>query len=136
MNTIILYKTKLGSSKKYATWLGEAIGAPVSDFGEEDKTDLSKFSRIIFLSGTYGGRMPLAKFLKNNWEILADKEVVAVALGLADPEGAWGKFSYKLIPKKIREGIKYFRLPGNIGKETSETVARTEIEKVITFLNH
>jgi len=134
METIVVYTTKTGSTKKYANWIGKAIDAKVLTFAEAESSDLDQFDRVIVSSGTYAGRMPLTKFLKQKWDVLESKKVVVVAVGDVDPDHVWSKFSYKLIPKKIRDVIKYYKLPGDIGKVVTEDEANAKLGPVLKYL--
>lgn len=134
MKTAIIYQTKTGSTKKYANWIAEATGAEVMTFDQAAEADLSSFDRVIASSGTYAGRMPLTKFLKDNWSELKEKEIFILAVGAAPEDNWWSRISYKLVPKKIREKAAYRKLPGDIGKSIKETEAKQYLEQVLKDL--
>ncbi len=134
MKTAIIYKTKTGSTKKYADWLAAAIDAKVMPFDQAAEADLSSFERLIVSSGTYAGRMPLTKFLKENWEKLEDKKIVILAVGAAPEDNWWSHISYRLIPAKIRKSSTYRKLPGDIGKSIKEEAAKKYLERVVRDL--
>ena len=135
MKTLIAYKTKLGSSKKYATWLAESLRAEVVDFDKAGQINWTEIPRLVVISGTYGGRMPLTKFLKENWGQLQKTEIIALAVGAAPADNWWSRLSYKLIPEKIRSRIKYRKLPGEIEKSIKIPEARKYLSQIIKELN-
>lgn len=112
MNTVIIYKTVNGATKKYAQILQKETGADLFDFNDFESIDISKYDRLIVSSGTYAGSMPLVKLMKKHWDKIKDKDLVAVAIGEAPADNWWSKISYRRIPKYIRASIKYCKIPG------------------------
>lgn len=115
MRTIILYKSFLGAARKYAEWLKAELKCDLKKFEEASDEELKDYDLIIVASGTYAGRMPLTSFLKSKWEILKDKRIVAIAVGIAPENAAWSRKSYEEIPLHIRGRIRFFKIPGKIG---------------------
>jgi len=137
MNTIIVYKTRLGGSKLYAEWLSEALKAPLMTFEAAGTEALAAADSVAVISGTYAGRMPLKGFIKKHWSILKDKKVAAVALGGIGPDHGWSKFSYWLLPRKIKKHVRYFKIPGRLegGKPVEwGELKREHLEPVISYL--
>lgn len=113
MNTLICYKTRKGATKKYTQWLAEEIKADVKTFNEVPRREtFEDYDTVIVSSGTYAGFMPLNRFLKRHWKYLQNKNVVVVAVGAAPADDNWSLRSYRMIPEKIREKIKYFKIMG------------------------
>jgi len=135
MKTVIIYKTKTGSTKKYASWLADSTGAEVMTFAQAEAKGLTAFDRIIVSSGTYAGRMPLTRFLKDNWDQVKEKEIFILAVGAAPEDNWWSKISYKMIPGKIRKQVEYRKLPGEIGKSIKEDEAKAFLNKVLKDLH-
>jgi menaquinone-dependent protoporphyrinogen IX oxidase len=137
MKTIIAYKTKTGTTKQYAQWLGEALEVRPLSYSEIKPDDLKTCDACVVMSGTYASLMPLTKFLKKHWDLIKDKKVAVVAVGMAPPEVGWSKFSYKQIPKPIREKIKYWKLPGMKDGKMAENlppVKKENLDPVIEYL--
>lgn len=94
-----------------------------------------KYKTVVVMSGTYASQMPLVNFLKKNWNFLKKKKVVAVAVGMIDPKDAASKVSYNLIPKEIRDEIKYFKLPGKfLGAKGWGKVEEESLKKVLKWV--
>jgi len=134
MKTGIVYKTLLGSTRRYARWLSEEISADVYQMKEMKGERLGDYEVILIMSGTYIGFMPLIKYLKKNWAMLENKKVVAVAIGVAPPDDIWSQKSYNKIPEHIRNKIKYFKLPGRMGEKGKDNVIKDNLEPVIEYL--
>jgi len=112
MNTIIIYHTKWGSSKQYAGWLAEEIGAEMIPANEFDGTKLHDLKNVCLFSRTYMGRIQIAGLLKKFWPQLKTKNVILVAVGQIPEEKS--KESFELIPEEIRTNITNQIVPGNI----------------------
>ena len=96
--TGVFYKTRYGSTKEYAQILAKALKCKALEF---DDKDLSKYDRVIVMSGTYAGQMPLTGFLVRNWKVLKNKEVTTVATGLVSQKHLWSKITYCIIISQI-----------------------------------
>lgn len=136
MNSIIIYRSVFHSTEQYAIWLAEEISATAVTM--KNFPELADYQRIIIMSGTYAGSMPLVKFLTKNWELLAAKEVVVIAVGAAPPDDPMSKQSYARIPEEIREKIQYFKITGatpfaNAEKRTREII-RENLDSVLDYL--
>ena len=135
MRSVILYKTYHGSTKKYADWLKAEIGADIYEYGELKSIDFEQYDRIFVMSGPYIGFMPLNRMLKKIWKKIQDKEVVAIAVGVATEEEEWSKRSYRMIPEEIRAKIKYFKIRGRMKEESEDLVKKENLESIFKALN-
>jgi flavodoxin len=135
MKIAIVYKSFLGTTKQYAQWLEEMTGGIAYRWGEVTKTDLEGSDIIVIASGTYVGWMPLAGYLKKNWEVLKKKKVVVVAVG-AEPAGSEAsKTSYEKIPSDIREKIQYFKISGKIVSDPEGLVKKENLDPIVEHIN-
>ena len=112
MSDVVVYKSIFGATKIYANWVAGFLKVEAFKFGEANKSVLSCNDRVIVLSGTYAGQMPLTKFLKDNWAILKDKDVYVVAVGCSDKNSEGIEIAYNGIPLEIRERIHYYNVMG------------------------
>lgn len=131
--TAIVYKTVYGSTKRYAEWLSKDLKSPLFEMDNVNVDDLKSFNRIIVMSGTYAGGMPLTGFLKRNWTVLASKKLVVVAVGAAPEDSWWSKVSYFFIPNYIKEKIKYFKIYGRF-KGKGEDIKKENLNRVLEYL--
>lgn len=80
MNTLILYGSQYGTTKRYAEKFAEMTGLPVADY--ESIKSLTEYDRVIYFGGLYAGGV---KGLKNTVKKLSpDAKLVIVTVGLAD----------------------------------------------------
>lgn len=139
MKIAVVYKSLLGSTKKYATWICEEFHADLFKFGSIDSQTLENYDIVVVASGTYASQMPLIGFLKNHWDILQNKRVVVVAVGMAPPDDPQSLASYELIPAEIQDEIYYFKLPGKLfvagpGGKPSKEQLKEVFEKMRSLL--
>jgi menaquinone-dependent protoporphyrinogen IX oxidase len=138
MKTAVVYKSILGTTKKYANWLAEDTKVDVFTFSKAKDKILKKYDQFIVASGTYAAKMPLTGFLIKKWPILKDKKVIVLSVGISPPEEEYTKITINKIPENIRKSVKIFRLPGAmLGKTPPETgeVKKSNLKKIITLIN-
>jgi menaquinone-dependent protoporphyrinogen oxidase len=56
MNTVIVYASKLGSTRKVAEYIAGKIGSAAIDLKSDPNPDVSKFDKVIIGSGVYAGK--------------------------------------------------------------------------------
>ena len=132
MRTAIVYKTRFGSTKKYAKWLSETLKCGLYEMDAVKTSSLEKYDRLVVMSGTYAGSMPLVDFLKKNWKELGRKKIVMVAVGMLPEENLWSRINYWLIPGYVKNGAKYFKIRGEA--KGSEPVKKENLKKVIDYM--
>lgn len=134
MKTVVIYKSFLGTTRTYAQWLKEELDCDIKKFSQIGDGELKGYDLMIISSGTYVGYMPLIGFLKKKWEIIKDKKVVVVAVGVAPENEEWSQKSYEKIPAHIREKIKYFKLAGKMGNiKPAGEVKKENLDRIIHY---
>lgn len=75
--TVVIYASKLGSTRKTAKYIAEGLDADIFDLNEQSIIDLSRFGRVIIGTGIYGGRPNklVASFIENNKGQLEGRKV-------------------------------------------------------------
>lgn len=132
LRTVVIYRSYLGASRHYAEWLADRLDADVFTMKHwEHDGNIANYDRVVVVSGTYGGHMPLVAFLRKHWEELSTKPVHVVAVGGDDPESPGSIAAYETIPAYIRAHVTYQKLPGHGSKEH---VKLENIEPVLEVL--
>lgn len=98
-NILVLYKSKYGSTKKYADMMKEELLCDTFDIDHFNWGELSKYDFIVIAGGIYAGGISGVKFLKKNAKRFADKKVVIFAVG-ASP------FDEKVIEQIKQQNLK------------------------------
>ena len=81
MKGIIIYKSKYGSTRKYAGWLKEATGFEMVEADKAKIDEVAQCDTIIFGGGIYAGGIAGVNFLKKNIAKLKGKKIVAFCCG-------------------------------------------------------
>jgi menaquinone-dependent protoporphyrinogen IX oxidase len=80
--TVVIYKSKHGSTEKYARWIGEELNCPVVAARDFSKKDFDKYDNIIFGGCVHGGGIEGFDLIRKNMRLLRDKKIVTFAVGL------------------------------------------------------
>lgn len=136
MKTAIVYRSILGTSRVYAEWLAQDLSAEIIEMKSASAEILKNYGRVIVISGTYMGQMAITGYLKKNWDVLKDRQVVAVGVGTFPSKHNESIKSYMSIPEDIRSGIKYFKLPGKIFGIMADLVKRENVAPIIEYLGN
>lgn len=82
--TAVIYRSEYGSTKRYATYIGEKLQADI--LHTEDVKDLSSYETIVYGGGIYGGAINGSDWLKKNQEALCNKKLIIFTCALSDPQ--------------------------------------------------
>ena len=80
-NTVIIYGSQYGTTKRYAEYLSEMTGIEAVAFKEAK--DIDKYDRVIFMGALYAGSVLGLK--KTVSKMSPKQELVIVTVGLVDP---------------------------------------------------
>lgn len=84
MKTVVVYRSKTGTAKKYADWIAYELSADILDEISARKSMLSKYDAVIFGGCVHMGRILGAGLIKRNLGMLAGKRVAVFAVGAAE----------------------------------------------------
>ena len=78
----VVYKSKHGSTKQYAEWIAEEVGADLFNADHCKGSDLSDYDTIVFGGCIHAGGIQGIDFLRKNMSTFCIKDVFAFAVGL------------------------------------------------------
>ena len=111
--TVVIYKSKYGSTKKYAQWLAVALGADILEAQKISAKDIAPYDNILYGGYLYAGSISGVKLLPSNMDKLRGKRIIVFAVGCA-PERK--ENNRHIISKNFsgnrRENISFFYLRG------------------------
>ena len=116
---VVVYESKYGSTRQYASWIAAALSCPVYERKNFHPADFALYDVIIYGGGLYAGGISGIKLLTQNWELLKNKQVILFTCGLADPTNPDNvshirEAMAKMISPEILQSITVFHLRGGI----------------------
>ncbi|MDX5626364.1 flavodoxin domain-containing protein [Clostridioides difficile] len=82
-NVVVIYKSKYGSTKKYAKWLSELLSCDIFETKNINIEKVMKYDTIILGGGLYACNIAGISFLKKNYKELQKKNLVVFGVGAA-----------------------------------------------------
>ena len=131
MNTLIIYGSQYGTTKRYAGKFAEMTHFPVVSY--EDVKSLTDYERIIYFGALYAGGV---KGLKNTIKkISPNTKLIIVTVGLADvrdPENISNirNSIKKQVPEHLLKAASVFHLRGGIDYSKLNFIHKTMMKMV------
>lgn len=117
MKTIVIYKSKYGSTKQYAEWIGEELNCEVKDAKRVKADDLKDYETIIYGGGLYAEVISGASLITKNFDKLCGKKLIVFSTGIT-PLDCRDYYDKLVIEKNFRphmlEKIKVFNFLGKM----------------------
>ncbi|WP_099203013.1 flavodoxin domain-containing protein [Miniphocaeibacter massiliensis] len=108
---IVIYKSKYGSTKKYAEHISEKLNCECINVSDIKKYDLENYKFVIYGGGIYAGGIYGVKKLKN----YLINDLIIFTVGLSNPENTDYSDIISLNKKHIEsDNIKFFHFRGNM----------------------
>ncbi len=117
MSTIVIYKTKYGSTKQYAQWIAEDLDCPVVDAKSVKADDLLGYDTIIYGGGLYAEVINGVSLITKNIEKLKDKKIIIFTTGITPGdvrEYYDGEVIEKNFKNRVPENVKIFNFLGKM----------------------
>ncbi|MEE3394895.1 MAG: flavodoxin domain-containing protein [Candidatus Onthomonas sp.] len=86
MNGVILYQSKYGATKKYASWLSEETGFPAVETKKAKIEEIQLYDVIILGGGIYASGIAGLSFLKKHIGVLKGKKIAVFCVGASPYE--------------------------------------------------
>ena len=107
----VIYKSKHGTTKQYAEWIGAALNASVFDVSEVKPSQLMLYDMVIYGGGLYAGGIAGVKLVAKN----PCKALVIFTVGLADPTTTnYSDILQKNFTVEMLSATKIFHLRGGV----------------------
>lgn len=84
-NTVVIFQSKYGSTKKYAEWIAEELDCDLVEGKKATLELLEKYETIIYGGGLYASGINGISFITNHFNKIKEKNVVIFTVGLANP---------------------------------------------------
>lgn len=127
---VVVYKSKYGSTKKYAEWIAEAANADLFPCSKITPQQLLKYDIIIFGGGLYMLGITGFSLIKDNFEMLKYRKIIVFSVGLSPARpSAIEDVIAKNFTDEMRESICYFHLRGGLDYRKMNA-----LDKLLMFL--
>jgi len=94
MKTVIIYRSFLGATRKYAEWLHEEVESDLFSGLTTRQSKINEYDLVILCSGTYMGWISVRGRLQSWWNTLRNKNVILLVVGMAPPEDPQSELSF------------------------------------------
>lgn len=113
---VVIYKSKYGSTKKYAEWISNALNCDLFESSNIPIDKVIEYDTIIYLGGLYASGINGVSLITKKFEKLKQKELIVCTVGLADPniESQFKPIIDKNFTEEMKNSIRIFHLRGGI----------------------
>lgn len=133
MNTIVIYKSKYGATKKYAEWIAEALSCEMVEAKNVKASDLLKYDTIIYGGGLYAEVINGVTLITKNFDILKDKKLIVFTTAIT-PLSYREYYDNYVIKKNFKpemlEHIKVFNFMGKMLTDELSLVHKTALKSL------
>lgn len=110
-NIAVIYRSKYGTTKRYAAWIAEELGAELLERSAADPDKLADYDLVIYGGGLYGGGIGGVDLVTKH----PCKRLAVFTVGLADPAATdFTEIIERNIPASLRGSVRVFHLRGGI----------------------
>lgn len=115
-NAVVIYKSKYGSTKKYAEWISNALNCDLFEVSNINIDKVLEYDTIIYGGGLYASGINGINLITKNFEKLKNKVLIVCTVGLADPniKSQFTPIIDKNFTEDMKNCIRIFHLRGGI----------------------
>lgn len=132
----VIYKTKYGSTKKYAGWIALKLGADLYEISDIRSKHLIEYETIIFGGGVYRGKINGLNFINQNYNKIKDKNIYIFSVGMEnlseDRKELLIKNNFKNIEAK---NIKFYNFKGELDCSSLSVIDKIMMKALKSMLN-
>jgi len=111
MKIAVIYKSKYGTTKRYAEWIAEALDASLFEASNISPSQLTNYETVVYGGGLYAGGIIGVKLVIEN----PCKSLIVFTVGLANPDTTdYSKILEKNFNPELLSKINVFHLRGGI----------------------
>ncbi len=133
MKTIVVYKTKYGSTKTYAEWISEELSCEAVDVKNINIEKLSEYDTIVYGGGLYAEVINGVSIISKNLDKLKGKKIAVYTTGIT-PLDCRAYYDDYVIKKNFKDGlpdnIRIFNFLGKMKMDELSLVHRTALKSL------
>lgn len=131
MKSIVIYKSKYGSTKAYAQWIAEELGCDAVDAKSVTVDDILGYDAIVYGGGLYAEVIAGVSLITKNLDKLDGKKIVVYSTGIT-PLDCRDYYDKMVIEKNFKpdmlDKIKVYNFLGKMVVDELSLVHRTAIK--------
>ena len=104
MKSVVIYKSKYGSTMQYAKWIADELGCECFDAKDVKAEDLKNYDAIVYGGGLYAEIINGVHLITKNFELLKDKKVAIFTTGIT-PLDCREYYDNEVLEKNFKNGI-------------------------------
>ncbi|WP_372997850.1 flavodoxin domain-containing protein [Lutispora sp.] len=121
----VVFKSKYGSTEKYAKWIAEDTCAEIFKVSEIKADKLEEFDTIVYCGGLYAGGILGFSFIKNNYYKFYDKKLIVVAVGATlKKDEAIEEIKEQNLTDEMKGNVQIFLLRGGLNYKKMNFIDR------------
>ncbi|MFD2670892.1 flavodoxin domain-containing protein [Marinicrinis sediminis] len=110
---VVVYKTKYGSTRRYANWIAEATGADLYEHGQVSSEDLMAYDTIVYGGSLYVVGMLGLSLIRDHMSGWKNKHVIVFSVGASPAhESAITEVKKNNFTVEMMKQVDYFHLRG------------------------
>ncbi|MGI6777015.1 MAG: flavodoxin domain-containing protein [Acetivibrionales bacterium] len=121
----VVFKSKYGSSEKYARWIAEDVNADVLKASDVKVENLMEYDTIVYCGGLYAGGLLGFSLIKKNYRKLSHKRIIVAAVGATTKkEEAVREVKEKNFTPEMQDKVQLFVLRGGLDYQRMNVMDR------------
>lgn len=121
----VIYKSKYGSTEKYAQWIAQDVSADLYKVNDIKADRLNFYDTIVYCGGLYAGGLLGFSFIKKNYSRIKDKKLIVVAVGATlKKEEAGEELKAQNLTGELKEKAEFFLLRGGLNYKKMNVLDR------------
>lgn len=133
MKSIVIYKSKYGSTKAYAEWIASELSCEAVDAKNIRAEQLADYDAIVYGGGLYAEIIAGVSLITKNIDKLKDKKIAVYTTGIT-PIDCRDYYDKLVIEKNFKNGVpdnvKVFNFLGKMIVDELSLVHRTAIKSL------
>lgn len=132
--SVVIYHSQTGFTKRYAQWLGEALGCSCVELARAKELDFSEYETIIFGSWACAGSVSKVKWFKSNIKNWKGKHLAVFCTGASPILTPEAEESMKKCFQGESEQVAIFYCPGGLNYENMPAPSKAAMKMLLRVL--
>ncbi len=135
----VIYKSRYGSTKRYAGWIALKLGADLYEVSDIRDKDLLEYNTIIYGGPIYQEQIKGINFIKRNYESIKNKNIIIFIVGISEENDSYiDNILTNNLSEDMKKNITYFYFRGDFDYEQLSIADKIRIKvfkNTILFTN-